>query len=65
EVGLPVEVTIDAFPGETIQGEVADISSTSERVLGDVTYRVTVNLLDDDALDLRWGMTAFVKVDVE
>lgn len=62
--GLPVEITIDAFPGESIQGVVTDISSTSELVLGDVTYDVTIDLEEGHGFDLHWGMTAFVRVDI-
>lgn len=62
---FPVEVTIDAFPGETLSGQVIDIAPVSDIVLGDVTYKVTIDLDDDDALPLRWGMTAFAQIDVD
>ncbi len=62
---FPVEITVDAFPGETLSGRVIDISPVSDIVLGDVTYRVTIDLDDDDALPLRWGMTAFARIDVD
>lgn len=64
-VGEPVEVTVDAFPGETLTGTITDIASNSEIVLGDVTYQVTIDLVDTNDLDLRWGMTSFVRIDVE
>jgi HlyD family secretion protein len=64
-VGKPVEVTVDAFPGETLSGTIIDIASNSEIVLGDVTYKVTIDLTDTNDLDLRWGMTSFVRIDVE
>lgn len=63
--GLPVEVTIDAFPGETLDGTVTDIASVSDLVLGDVTYMVTIDIDDTNDLPLRWGMTAFINVDVD
>jgi len=61
--GFEVEVTIDAFPGETFTGVVSDISSVSDVVRGDVTYVVTVELGDDVEVPLRWGMTAFITID--
>lgn len=64
-VGETVEVTVDAFPGETLTGTITDIASSSQIVLGDVTYQVTIDLLDTNDLDLRWGMTSFVRIDVE
>lgn len=61
--GFEVEVTIDAFPGETFTGVVSDISSVSDVVRGDVTYVVTVDLGDGVDVPLRWGMTAFITID--
>lgn len=63
--GFSADVEIDAFPGETLSGTVTDIATTSDLVLGDVTYRVTLELNDDNGLPLRWGMTSFVTIDVE
>lgn len=61
--GFPVEITVDAFPGEVVDGTVSDIAEESAIVLGDVTYRVDIDIDDDQGLPLRWGMTAFVNVD--
>lgn len=62
---LPATVTIDAIPGETINGTVVDIAKVSQEVRGDVTYAVTVALDEVSELPLRWGMTAFVEIDAE
>ena len=66
-VGLPVEVRLDAIPDEVISGVVTHIDSVSTLTLGDVTYAVTIRLDDAgvSALPLRWGMTAFVDIDVD
>jgi multidrug resistance efflux pump len=61
--GFTADVTIDAFPGETLQGVIVDIASNSELVRGDVTYRVTLDLQENVTLPLRWGMTTFVSID--
>lgn len=62
---LPASVTIDALPGETLRGVVTDIAAVSQLTRGDVTYEVTITLDDVGDLPLRWGMTAFVDIDVE
>lgn len=62
--GDTVEITIDAFPGETLRGDVVDIARISQERRGDVTYTVTIALNEAPDVPLRWGMTAFVTVDV-
>ncbi len=65
QVGDPVEIQVDAIPGETLNGVVSKIAETAQLVRGDVTYEVTIDLENPDELPLRWGMTVFVDVDVE
>ena len=65
KVGDPVEIQIDAIPGEVLMGTVSQIATTSQLTRGDVTYEVTIALDDLQELPLRWGMTVFVDVDVE
>jgi multidrug resistance efflux pump len=65
EVGAPVEIEIDAIPGEVISGEVREIATGASEDRGDVTYEVTIALNELNDLPLRWGMTVFVNVDVE
>lgn len=64
KLGLPVEVRVDALPGEVLNGTVTDIASVSRVNIGDVIYPVTVSL-DDTDLPLRWGMTVEVEIDTE
>ncbi len=63
-VGQPVKVTVDALPGETFEGVVTDIRPKSETKRGDITYTVTIKLLDAQDAPLRWGMTSFVDIEV-
>ena len=65
KVGDPVEIQIDAVPGEVLMGTVSNIATTSQLTRGDVTYEVTIALDDLKDLPLRWGMTVFVDVDVD
>ena len=61
--GQPVNVTFDALPGKTITGKVARVAPMSTPGQSAVNYIVTVSLDEVDPA-LRWGMTAFVDVQV-
>jgi multidrug efflux pump subunit AcrA (membrane-fusion protein) len=61
--GQSVNVTFDALPGQTITGKVARIAPMSTPGQSAVNYVVTVQLDEIDPA-LRWGMTAFVDVQV-
>lgn len=56
EVGMPVEVTVDALPDVVLTGVVERIKILGEAMQGDVTYRVVIALDEQDAR-LRWNMT--------
>ena len=62
--GLPVRVTVDALPGQTIGGQGTRLAPMSTPGQAGVNYTVIVDL---DKIDpaLRWGMTAFVDVQME
>ncbi len=62
DVGDTVEVTFDALPDVTVQGVVDFISPQSSEGSG-VNYTVIV-LLNEIPEKLRWGMTAFVDIQV-
>ena len=62
--GQPVKVTFDALPGKTLDGKVARIAPMSTPGQSAVNYIVTVQLDEADPA-LRWGMTAFVDVQVQ
>jgi HlyD family secretion protein len=60
EIGQPVKVVLDAFPGSVLAGEVTHINARFEEKRGDITYTVTIALAPGD-LQMRWGMTAAVE----
>jgi multidrug efflux pump subunit AcrA (membrane-fusion protein) len=62
--GQTVAVTLDAFAGQTFSGVVTEIGSLAETNRGNTTYPVTIQLVATD-VTLRWGMTAFVDINVE
>ena len=61
--GVAASVTFDALPGKTIKGTVTRIAPMSTPGVSAVNYTVIVEL---DQLDpaLRWGMTAFVDIEI-
>lgn len=54
-----VLVTFDALPDLELSGKVVSIQGLGEIVQGDVTYKVLVELTEQDE-KLRWNMTAYV-----
>lgn len=64
-VGQPVQVHVDALPGQTLQGTVTEVALASQVVRGDVLYTITIQLADSIHLPLRWGMTTFVDMAAE
>jgi len=61
--GMPVEVTFDALPGRRFEGVITRIAPMSNVDKGSTNYTVTVEVKDLDPA-LRWGMTAFVNINV-
>ncbi len=64
QVGQDVDVTFDALPDRVFVGHVKRISPMAEPDGGGVNYTAVVEL---ESLDpqIRWGMTAFVDIEVE
>lgn len=60
----PVSVTVDAFPGTELSGEIIEISSSADLQSGVVLYPVTVRL-DPTDLSIRPGMTVNIIVTIE
>jgi HlyD family secretion protein len=64
KVGQAAQVTVDALEGEVIDGKVTRIASVASDRRGDKVYVVTVEPVTAPEANLRWGMTAFVEIDV-
>jgi multidrug efflux pump subunit AcrA (membrane-fusion protein) len=63
EVGHSAGLTFDALPDVTVNATVTSIAPKSSEGAG-VNYTVTLEL-DEIPAGLRWGMTAFVDIEVE
>ncbi len=62
--GQAAIVTVDALPNVEMKGHVVRIGLRAVDYRGDVTYPVYVEL-DEDAPELRWGMTAMVEIETD
>ena len=62
-IGQPASVYIEALDKE-FQGVVTAISPISDTLGGDVVFKVTIKL-DDQPVDLLWGMSADVEIQTE
>jgi HlyD family secretion protein len=63
-VGQEAAITFDALPDRVITGIVTRISPMAESGSGGVHYTVVLELEELDPV-LRWGMTAFVDIEVK
>jgi HlyD family secretion protein len=57
--GQPVQLSLDAMPGQEFDGTVMSIAQNYSEKQGDIVYEVTVLLGKKDPA-MRWGMTAQV-----
>jgi HlyD family secretion protein len=64
EVGYPASITFDALPDVVLEGTLTYIAPKSSQGTG-VNYLVEVQLEGDFPESVRWGMTAFVDIQVE
>jgi HlyD family secretion protein len=63
-VGQQATITFDALPEQVFAGRVIHISPMAEPGTGGVNYTVILELDELDPV-IRWGMTAFVDIEVE
>jgi hypothetical protein len=63
KIGAPADVSIQAL-NNVFKGKVTDIARISETVVGDVVYKVTIELNEQPA-GLRWGMSTDVSIQVQ
>ena len=58
----PVSVSIDALPGEELEGLISNISSTSTNEQGVVTFDVTIRVNVPEGVVLQEGLSAVARV---
>lgn len=62
QIGDPVDVSFDALPDTTVIGKVSEVSL--KNAVGSGVYYDVYITLDETPKELRWGMSAFVEIQV-
>ena len=62
EVGQPVQITFDAFPGRQFQGQVLEVPLEGELSQNVVIYQVLISLEGTEGVALKSGMTANLQI---
>jgi RND family efflux transporter MFP subunit len=62
KVGQPVEIAIDALPGQTFQGTISKVQPVSESSSGVVNYPVAIRLEGENLENVLPGMTAVATI---
>jgi HlyD family secretion protein len=63
-IGQQVDISFDALPEQVFAGEITRISPMAEPGSGGVNYTVVIALDEVDPA-VKWGMTAFVDIELE
>jgi HlyD family secretion protein len=63
-IGSSVTLTFDALPGITTQGEIVRMAPMASAGQGGTNFTAVIEMSDPPEA-LRWGMTAFVDIDVD
>ncbi len=63
-VGSPVALTFDALPGGTTKGQIVRLAPMASVSQGGTNFTAVVEVISPPEA-LRWGMTAFVDIEVE
>lgn len=64
DIGSPVTLTFDALPDQAIEGTIAYLAPMASEGQGGTNFRAIINM-EDPPESLRWGMTAFVDVEID
>lgn len=61
-LGQEARITADAFPGQTFRGEVVRVAASGENVSNVITFEVRIEVLSDNKVLLKPGMTANIEI---
>jgi HlyD family secretion protein len=60
--GIPVQVTLDALPGQVLEGMVTEVAPAAQNQQGVVTYPVKVQVEVPEGVQVREGLTAVANI---
>jgi HlyD family secretion protein len=60
--GTPVQVTLDALPGQVLEGTVTEIAPAAQNQQGVVTYPIKVQVSVPEGVQVREGLTAVANI---
>lgn len=63
-IGSPVTLTFDALPDKAIEGTIAYLAPMASEGQGGTNFKAIINM-EDPPEALKWGMTAFVDVEID
>jgi HlyD family secretion protein len=63
-VGSPVTLSFDALPGSSIEGEIVRLAPMASSGQGGTNFTAVIDMTNPPET-LRWGMTAFVDIEIE
>jgi HlyD family secretion protein len=64
DIGSPVTLTFDALPDQAIEGTISYLAPMASEGQGGTNFKAIINM-EDPPESLRWGMTAFVDVEID
>ncbi|MDD3520847.1 MAG: efflux RND transporter periplasmic adaptor subunit [Actinomycetota bacterium] len=60
--GQKAEITLDAYPGEILSGEVKEVSKISNNLAGVITFPVTIKVAEEKRELLMYGISANITI---
>jgi multidrug resistance efflux pump len=63
-IGSPVTLTFDALPERAVEGTIAYLAPMASEGQGGTNFKAIINM-EDPPEALKWGMTAFVDVELD
>jgi HlyD family secretion protein len=60
--GQQVDITLDAYPNQTIMGELVEIAPSAEKGQGVATFKITIRISDSSGIPLKAGLTANIDI---
>lgn len=57
-----VDITLDAYPDQTMRGELVEIAPSAEKGQGVATFKITIRITDSSEVPLKAGLTADIDI---